>query len=92
MSPCFLANFHPVTRRDALPNMTEQAHCADILPANHNAAVKPQTMGGNPGDRPVVVAALVAQRMVRPPEIGGPQGPEPTRFGDWELRGRCIDF
>jgi hypothetical protein len=26
------------------------------------------------------------------PEIGGPQGPEPTRFGDWERRGRCIDF
>jgi len=25
-------------------------------------------------------------------EIGGPPGPEPTRFGDWERRGRCIDF
>ncbi|MGH8576808.1 MAG: DUF1674 domain-containing protein [Gammaproteobacteria bacterium] len=25
-------------------------------------------------------------------EIGGPQGPEPTRYGDWERRGRCIDF
>ncbi|MCL5799469.1 MAG: DUF1674 domain-containing protein [Gammaproteobacteria bacterium] len=25
-------------------------------------------------------------------EIGGPSGPEPTRFGDWERRGRCIDF
>ncbi|MDE1924283.1 MAG: DUF1674 domain-containing protein, partial [Gammaproteobacteria bacterium] len=19
-------------------------------------------------------------------------GPDPTRYGDWELRGRCIDF
>ena len=29
----------------------------------------------------------------RPPrEIGGPKGPEPTRFGDWERGGRCIDF
>lgn len=28
----------------------------------------------------------------RPREIGGPQGPEPTRFGDWERAGRCIDF
>jgi hypothetical protein len=27
-----------------------------------------------------------------PQEIGGREGPEPTRFGDWELRGRCIDF
>ena len=25
-------------------------------------------------------------------EIGGPQGPEPTRYGDWEKKGRCIDF
>lgn len=25
-------------------------------------------------------------------EIGGPQGPEPTRFGDWEIGGRCSDF
>lgn len=25
-------------------------------------------------------------------EVGGPQGPEPTRFGDWEKGGRCSDF
>jgi hypothetical protein len=25
-------------------------------------------------------------------EVGGPTGPEPTRFGDWEKNGRCIDF
>jgi len=28
----------------------------------------------------------------QPREVGGRAGPEPTRFGDWELRGRCIDF
>jgi hypothetical protein len=27
-----------------------------------------------------------------PPEIGGPKGPEPTRYGDWEYGGRCTDF
>jgi hypothetical protein len=27
-----------------------------------------------------------------PLELGGRDGPEPTRYGDWELRGRCIDF
>jgi hypothetical protein len=26
------------------------------------------------------------------PETGGPAGPEPTRYGDWERKGRCIDF
>jgi hypothetical protein len=25
-------------------------------------------------------------------EIGGPSGLEPTRYGDWERKGRCIDF
>nr|BAX24989.1 hypothetical protein [Oryza minuta] len=25
-------------------------------------------------------------------EIGGPRGPEPTRYGDWERGGRCSDF
>lgn len=27
-----------------------------------------------------------------PPERGGYAGPEPTRFGDWEHKGRCTDF
>ena len=25
-------------------------------------------------------------------EIGGPRGPEPTRYGDWERKGRVSDF
>ncbi|MCK9487891.1 MAG: DUF1674 domain-containing protein [Xanthomonadales bacterium] len=28
----------------------------------------------------------------RAEEIGGRKGPEPTRYGDWEKNGRCIDF
>jgi hypothetical protein len=27
-----------------------------------------------------------------PVEVGGRGGLEPTRFGDWEKNGRCIDF
>jgi hypothetical protein len=27
-----------------------------------------------------------------PKEIGGQEGPEPTRYGDWEKNGRCTDF
>ena len=27
-----------------------------------------------------------------PKEKGGPKGPEPTRYGDWEVDGRCSDF
>ena len=27
-----------------------------------------------------------------PPENGGPKGPEPTRYGDWERKGIAVDF
>lgn len=27
-----------------------------------------------------------------PDEYQGPKGPEPTRYGDWEVKGRCSDF
>lgn len=27
-----------------------------------------------------------------PPEKGGPAGAEPTRYGDWERKGRAVDF
>jgi hypothetical protein len=32
------------------------------------------------------------QTVDQPLELGGRDGPEPTRFGDWEKAGRCIDF
>lgn len=28
----------------------------------------------------------------KPKEIGGRGGLDPTRYGDWEKGGRCIDF
>mgnify|MGYP000653394979 CR=1 FL=1 len=28
----------------------------------------------------------------QPREIGGPKGPEPTRYGDWEKKGIAVDF
>lgn len=27
-----------------------------------------------------------------PPELGGPKGLEPTRYGDWERKGIAVDF
>ena len=84
--PPFSGKLWGVTRCEDLQDMTEQAHCADHQPANEDAAAAPPTKDINPGDRPPVVLPA------RPLEIGGRQGPEPTRYGDWELRGRCIDF
>ena len=40
---------------------------------------------------PVLVIARIVNE-ITPEEIGGRKGPEPTRFGDWEKNGRCIDF
>lgn len=38
-------------------------------------------------------ARRAAQKPLRfPPEIGGPKGPEPTRYGDWEKKGLISDF
>ncbi|WIV50622.1 DUF1674 domain-containing protein [Marivivens sp. LCG002] len=33
-----------------------------------------------------------AQSIELPPELGGRDGPEPVRFGDWEKKGIAIDF
>jgi hypothetical protein len=45
-----------------------------------------------PPETPGAAADEGAPVSSRPREIGGPAGPEPTRFGDWEKGGRCIDF
>lgn len=42
------------------------------------------------GNEPVPEGERAAED--RPREIGGRKGPEPTRYGDWEKNGRCIDF
>ena len=36
------------------------------------------------------VHPLTGKPMAR--EVNGPKGPEPTRYGDWEQKGRCSDF
>jgi hypothetical protein len=36
--------------------------------------------------------AATKPEVKRPKEIGGPKGPEPTRYGDWEVNGRVSDF
>jgi len=36
--------------------------------------------------------AAEADAAQRPHEDGGPKGPEPTRFGDWERKGIAVDF
>ena len=50
---------------------------------------KPKTA---PTPPPTEAPAKLAPTTAEPREIGGPKGPEPTRYGDWEHKGRCSDF
>ncbi|MGH8597377.1 MAG: DUF1674 domain-containing protein [Gammaproteobacteria bacterium] len=45
-----------------------------------------------PSEAPSPAATRATNAASRPTEIGGPTGLEPTRYGDWERKGRCIDF
>jgi hypothetical protein len=48
---------------------------------------------GKPADTVTPKPAKPADKSDQKPiEIGGPEGPEPTRYGDWERNGRCTDF
>ena len=33
-----------------------------------------------------------ATKLDLPPELGGRDGPEPVRYGDWEKKGIAVDF
>ncbi len=69
-------------------------------PSEHPA---PEVEGAAPGKAltPAARRALeeAAQRRKaeceaadQPVELGGPKGPEPTRYGDWERKGLAVDF
>jgi hypothetical protein len=70
-----------------MPNRAEKN--ADPAPAVLPAASpEPAIRSALPANAPTLSDPIAP----RPREIGGPTGPEPTRYGDWEKKGRCIDF
>jgi len=52
----------------------------------------PTPVAASPPALPAAFPDMRGAELPRPPEFGGPTGPEPTRYGDWEKKGRCIDF
>jgi hypothetical protein len=77
------ANF--VTLRPVSPAWNALTHSADSKRAD------PLVGKYHPGDAAAVAHQPPAQQSVK--EIGGRKdGTDPTRFGDWEKHGRCIDF
>ena len=54
---------------------------------------QPPSLGDLPASPvPDALDAPVVGGTAPPAEVGGRDGPEPTRYGDWEKNGRCIDF
>lgn len=63
----------------------------EALPPHANPA-KPIS---DPARRALEEAAArraAEEAVVADGEIGGPKGPEPTRYGDWERKGLAVDF
>ncbi|MDR5652584.1 DUF1674 domain-containing protein [Ruixingdingia sedimenti] len=66
---------------------------SDTDPATPNAEPRPDLP---PAARRALAEAEERRRKARaldlPPELGGREGPEPVRYGDWERKGLAIDF
>ena len=65
--------------------------------SEHNSEVPKQPesktkVGIEPAASTVPTTGTQEESAPAPAEIGGRKGPEPTRYGDWEKNGRCIDF
>lgn len=59
------------------------------MPDSAKPADKPAPAKAVP---PAPAPAPAARQPQAETEYGGPKGPEPTRYGDWEKNGRCSDF
>jgi len=53
---------------------------------------EPAESAPEPGQDAGTPAPAETSETAPPKEIGGRDGPEPVRYGDWEKNGRCIDF
>ena len=51
-----------------------------------------ETRDNDPAPAPAPPATETKPAPRLPKEVGGPKGPEPTRYGDWERKGRVSDF
>lgn len=62
------------------------------LNAPHSPGEVVSTSALHPASDQLPEQALLDDSIQEIQEINGPKGPEPTRFGDWERKGRCVDF
>lgn len=70
---------------DDKPKTTQTDSCAD---SGTGSAAETKPQPPSPAD----AGALARKTAEEVEELGGPQGAEPARYGDWERNGRCSDF
>lgn len=73
-------------KKVAMTDKTPAAPVADTKAADTKTGTTP------PSAETAAPAPVLKGPEQKPGEIGGPKGPEPTRYGDWEFKGRCSDF
>ncbi len=64
---------------ETAPDSAEPARC-DLPPAARRALAE------------AAERRKAAKAQPLPPELGGRDGPEPVRYGDWEKKGLAVDF
>lgn len=81
MAPEPLSLKAPMSDETARPELENAAPGKPLTPAARRALEEAAARRAAEGEKPAP-----------PYEDGGPKGPEPTRYGDWEKGGRAIDF
>ena len=68
---------------------------SETKPSGVSTSLVDDAAQGPPGDRANDLCCKTEtkpQRAQKPKELGGRDGLDPTRYGDWEKKGRCVDF
>jgi len=68
-------------------NETKSQNAIETLSSHYTGAVKKQ-----PSNSKNIDKVMTEQSTEKHKEYGGREGLNPTRYGDWERNGRCVDF
>jgi len=71
--------------------MTDKPTAPPAPPGPPKPGETPAASTPQPPAKPAQIVTDKSQ-LPKVKEIGGPEGPEPTRYGDWEVKGIASDF
>ena len=74
------------------PDNNDNEHDSPSVEATDPAPRKPLSPAARRALADAEQRRAAEARQNLPPEVGGRGGADPSRFGDWEINGRAIDF